>query len=152
MKWASPAAPPTPWCSCTTAASGKKARRASCSRRGRRPNSKVSSALSLSRMTSALTGAPLPWIITLRRRNRIMSKQRIGYIGVGLMGHGAAKNMLQQGHPLTIMGHRNRVPVDDLVALGAREAKTPAEAARASEVVLVGLPSTAEVEHAMYAA
>ena len=59
-----------------------------------------------------------------------MSKQRIGYIGVGLMGHGAAKNILQKGYPLTIMGHRNRAPVDDLVALGAREAKTPADVAR----------------------
>ena len=39
-----------------------------------------------------------------------MSKQRIGYVGVGLMGHGAAKNMLQKGYPLTIMGHRNRAP------------------------------------------
>ena len=79
-----------------------------------------------------------------------MSKQRIGYIGVGLMGHGAAKNMLQQGHPLTIMGHRNRVPVDDLVALGAREAKTPADVARVSDVVFLCLPSTVEVEHAIY--
>ena len=79
-----------------------------------------------------------------------MSKQRIGYIGVGLMGHGAAKNMLQQGHPLTIMGHRNRVPVDDLVAFGAREAKTPAAVARVSDVVFLCLPSTVEVEHAIY--
>ena len=55
-----------------------------------------------------------------------MSKQRIGYIGVGLMGHGVAKNMLQNGYPLTIMGHCNRAPVDDLVALGAREAASSA--------------------------
>ena len=48
-----------------------------------------------------------------------MSKQRIGYIGVGLMGHGAAKNILQKGCPLTIMGHHKRAPVDDLVALGS---------------------------------
>ena len=79
-----------------------------------------------------------------------MSKQRIGYIGVGLMGHGAAKNILRKGYPLTIMGHRNRAPVDDLIALGAREAQTPAEVARASEVVFLCLPSTVEVEHAVY--
>src|SRR5260370_367994 len=81
-----------------------------------------------------------------------MSKQRIGYIGVGLMGHGAAKNILQKGYPLTIMGHRNRAPVDDLVALGAREAKTPADVARASDVVFLCLPSTVEVERAIYGA
>ena len=79
-----------------------------------------------------------------------MSKQRIGYIGVGLMGHGAAKNMLQNGYPLTIMGHRNRAPVDDLVALGAREAKTAADVARASDVLFLCLPSTVEVEHTIY--
>ncbi len=79
-----------------------------------------------------------------------MSKQKIGYIGVGLMGHGAAKNILQKGHPLTIMGHRNRAPVDDLVALGAREVKTPADVARVSDVVFLCLPSTVEVEHAIY--
>src|SRR5438094_186168 len=81
-----------------------------------------------------------------------MAKQRIGYIGVGLMGHGAAKNILQKGYPLTIMGHRNRLPVDDLVALGAREAKTAADVARASEVLFLCLPSTVEVEQAIYGA
>jgi 3-hydroxyisobutyrate dehydrogenase-like beta-hydroxyacid dehydrogenase len=79
-----------------------------------------------------------------------MAKQRIGYIGVGLMGHGAAKNILQKGYPLTIMAHRNRAPVDDLVALGAQEANTPAAVAGASDVVFLCLPSTVEVEHAIY--
>ena len=45
-----------------------------------------------------------------------VAKLRVGYIGVGLMGHGAAKNILTHGHPLIVMGHRNREPVDDLVA------------------------------------
>jgi 3-hydroxyisobutyrate dehydrogenase-like beta-hydroxyacid dehydrogenase len=70
----------------------------------------------------------------------------VGYIGVGLMGHGAAKHILLKGHPLTILGHRNRAPVDDLVAQGATEARTPAELARASEVVFLCLPSSIEVE------
>ncbi|MEO8752302.1 MAG: NAD(P)-dependent oxidoreductase [Casimicrobiaceae bacterium] len=79
-----------------------------------------------------------------------MTKQRIGYIGVGLMGHGAAKNILANGYPLTIMGHRNRAPVDDLVALGAQEAATPAAVARVSDVLFMCLPSTVEVEHTLY--
>jgi 3-hydroxyisobutyrate dehydrogenase-like beta-hydroxyacid dehydrogenase len=44
-----------------------------------------------------------------------MSKERIGFIGVGLMGHGMAKNIVEKGHPLTIMGNRNRAPVENLV-------------------------------------
>jgi len=79
-----------------------------------------------------------------------MTKQRIGYIGVGLMGHGAAKNILERGYPLTVMGHRNRVPVDDLIAKGATEAATPAEVAAASDILFMCLPSTVEVEQTVY--
>lgn len=71
---------------------------------------------------------------------------RVGYIGVGLMGHGAAKNILLKGHSLTILGNRNRAPVDDLVGKGAVEVKTPAEVARASDIVFTCVPSSVEVE------
>jgi 3-hydroxyisobutyrate dehydrogenase-like beta-hydroxyacid dehydrogenase len=37
-----------------------------------------------------------------------MTKPVIGFIGVGLMGAGMAKNILEQGYSLTIMGHNNR--------------------------------------------
>src|ERR671928_215441 len=81
-----------------------------------------------------------------------MSKQKIGYIGVGLMGHGAAKNILAKGHPLTIMGHRNRAPVDDLVKRGATEGKSAAELARGSDILFLCLPSSVEVEATIYGA
>ena len=45
--------------------------------------------------------------------------ETVGFIGVGFMGHGMAKNIVEKGYPLTIMGHRNRQPVDDLVQRGA---------------------------------
>ena len=65
--------------------------------------------------------------------------------------HGAAKNIMERGdHQLTIMGHRNRQPVDDLVARGATEAATAAEVARASDVVFLCLPSAVEVEGVVY--
>ena len=79
-----------------------------------------------------------------------MSKLRVGYIGVGLMGHGAAKNILANGYPLTVLGHRNREPVDDLVGRGAHEARTPVEVASASDVVFTCLPSSAEVEATLF--
>ena len=81
-----------------------------------------------------------------------MSKARIGYIGVGLMGHGAAKNIVEKGYPLTIMGHRNRAPVEDLVKRGAREGKSAAEIARASDILFLCLPSSVEVEATVYGA
>ena len=79
-----------------------------------------------------------------------MSKAKIGYIGVGLMGHGAAKNIVEKGYPLTIMGHRNRAPVEDLVKRGAKEGKSAAEVARASDVLFLCLPSSVEVEATVY--
>ena len=81
-----------------------------------------------------------------------MSEQKIGYIGVGLMGHGAAKNILEKGHPLTILGHRNRQPVDDLAKRGAREGKSAADVARASDILFLCLPSSVEVEATVYGA
>jgi 3-hydroxyisobutyrate dehydrogenase-like beta-hydroxyacid dehydrogenase len=79
----------------------------------------------------------------------VAERLRVGYVGVGLMGHGAAKNILLKGWQLTVVGNRNRAPVEDLVARGAEEAATPAEAASRSDVVFLCLPSSLEVEHAV---
>ncbi|MGF1562686.1 MAG: NAD(P)-dependent oxidoreductase [Geminicoccaceae bacterium] len=73
-------------------------------------------------------------------------KQRVGFIGVGLMGHGMAKNILEKGYPLTVMGHRNRAPVDDLVARGASEASTAKALAEQVDVVVMCVTSSVQVE------
>lgn len=72
--------------------------------------------------------------------------ERIGFIGVGLMGHGMARNILAKGYPLTVMGHRNRAPVEDLVGRGATEAKTPKALAGRSDIVFLCVTSSAQVE------
>lgn len=76
-------------------------------------------------------------------------KEHIGFIGVGLMGHGMAKNMLEAGHALTILGHRNRAPVDDLVSRGASEAKSPAEMASMVDILFLCVTSSVQVEDLM---
>jgi hypothetical protein len=45
---------------------------------------------------------------------------RIGFIGIGLMGHGMARNLVTKGFPLTVRAHRNRAPLEDLVAIVPR--------------------------------
>jgi 3-hydroxyisobutyrate dehydrogenase-like beta-hydroxyacid dehydrogenase len=75
-----------------------------------------------------------------------MTKERIGFIGVGLMGHGMAKNIVEKGWPLTIMGHRNREPVEDLKKRGAKEAKTAREVAEASDIVVLCVTGSPQVE------
>jgi 3-hydroxyisobutyrate dehydrogenase-like beta-hydroxyacid dehydrogenase len=75
-----------------------------------------------------------------------VAKERVGFIGVGFMGHGMAKNIVEKGHALTIMGHRNRKPVEDLIERGATEAKTPAEVAQASDIVFLCVTGSPQVE------
>lgn len=77
---------------------------------------------------------------------------RVGFMGVGYMGHGAAKNIRAKGFHLTVLGNRNRAPVEDLLSRGAEEATSPADLARRSDVVFLCLPSTVEVEEAVYSA
>jgi len=47
-------------------------------------------------------------------------KPRVGFIGLGLMGHGIAKNLIAKGFPLTVRIHRNRKPAEDILAAGAK--------------------------------
>ena len=75
--------------------------------------------------------------------------RHVGFIGVGLMGHGMAKNILEKGYKLTVMGHRNRAPVEDLVGRGANEAASPAEMAAAVDVIFLCVTSSIQVEDLM---
>ena len=70
---------------------------------------------------------------------------KVGFIGIGLMGQGMAANIVQKGYKLTIMGRRNRAPVDDLVARGATEAKSAADLAAASDIIFLCLTASTDV-------
>ncbi len=74
------------------------------------------------------------------------AKDRIGFIGAGLMGQGMAKNLIEKGFPLSVMGNRNRKPIEALVALGATECKTPAEVARGSDIIFLCVTDSSVVE------
>jgi 3-hydroxyisobutyrate dehydrogenase-like beta-hydroxyacid dehydrogenase len=74
------------------------------------------------------------------------AKPRIGFIGLGLMGHGMAKNLVTKGFPLTVRVHRNRSPLADLLAAGAKEVATNADVARASDIVFLCVTGTPQVE------
>lgn len=75
-----------------------------------------------------------------------MAKRAVGFIGLGLMGRGMAKNILTKGNDLIVMAHRNRTPIDELVGMGAREAKTPREMAAAADVIVICVTGSPEVE------
>jgi 3-hydroxyisobutyrate dehydrogenase-like beta-hydroxyacid dehydrogenase len=73
-------------------------------------------------------------------------KERIGFIGVGLMGHGMAKNIVEKGWPLTVLAHRKREAVDDLMSRGAQEAASPRAVADASDIVVLCVTGSPQVE------
>ena len=73
-------------------------------------------------------------------------KPVIGFIGVGLMGHGMAKNIVEKGYELRVMAHSNRTPVDDLIARGAKEVATPRAMAEACDIVHICVTASPQVE------
>ena len=76
--------------------------------------------------------------------------KKIGFVGVGMMGHGMAKNLAKKGYELVVMAHKNRKPIEDLVQEGATEAKTPREVAERSDVVIACVTGAPEVEQIVY--
>src|SRR6478735_3074234 len=71
---------------------------------------------------------------------------KIGFIGIGMMGHGMAKNLLAKGYSLTLKANRNRERLADLLAAGAREAASNADVARASDIVFICVASSPQIE------
>lgn len=71
--------------------------------------------------------------------------KKIGFIGLGTMGKPMARNLMKAGYELTVH-NRSRESVDELAAEGARTAKSPAELASASDVVITMLPDSPDVE------
>jgi 2-hydroxy-3-oxopropionate reductase len=74
--------------------------------------------------------------------------ERIGFIGLGIMGAPMARHLLEAGFPLTVHS-RSPAPVDALVSDGAVRATSPSEVAGVSDVVITMLPDTPDVEHVM---
>jgi len=70
---------------------------------------------------------------------------RIGFIGLGIMGKPMAMNLLAAGYPLTVHS-RSPGPVDEVVSRGATRASGAAEVATASDVTITMLPDTSDVE------
>lgn len=75
----------------------------------------------------------------------------IGFIGLGLMGHGMAKNLLQGGYDLWVRGRSNRKPVESLLSIGAHEAASPRDMAERCDVIHICLSNSPQIEAIMRA-
>ena len=71
-------------------------------------------------------------------------------IGVGAMGEPIAANLLKQGHSVKTQRSRRPGVSDRLAALGAAIAATPADTAADSDFIVLCLPTSREVETALF--
>ena len=75
-----------------------------------------------------------------------MQAPRIGMIGLGLMGLGIATNIVKKGFSLTAMSHAGNQPLGDLLKAGATTAPTAQAVAKASDIVILCVNGSAQVE------
>lgn len=72
--------------------------------------------------------------------------KRIGMVGIGLMGHGIASNIVKRGYELAVFEHSGNQPLQDLKAAGAQGFTSLKELAARSEVVILVLTGSPQVE------
>ena len=74
--------------------------------------------------------------------------ERVGFIGLGIMGRGMARNLLQAGFPLCVW-NRTASRADELVAAGATRGASPADVAAQSDIVISCVSDTPDVEQVL---
>ncbi|MEW5941186.1 MAG: NAD(P)-dependent oxidoreductase [Chloroflexota bacterium] len=75
--------------------------------------------------------------------------EKIGFIGLGIMGRGMTRNLLKAGHDVTVW-NRTASRMDEFVAAGAKAATSPADLASKCDVILVCVSDTPDVEAVLF--
>lgn len=78
-----------------------------------------------------------------------MGKERIAFIGTGVMGASIVKHLLQNGHEVTVYT-RTKEKAEPLIALGASWASSPAEAFKEKDIALTMVGYPADVEEVYF--
>lgn len=71
--------------------------------------------------------------------------ERVGYIGLGIMGAAIARNLMKAGFPL-VVHNRSQAIVNQLVHEGATAAYSPKEVAQQVDIIFTNLPDSPDVE------
>ena len=69
-------------------------------------------------------------------------KNKIGFIGAGIMGQGMVQNLLKAGNEVSIIANKNRRPIEALVALGAKEMVSLTDMVSCCNCFILCLPSS----------
>ncbi|MEM6888608.1 MAG: NAD(P)-dependent oxidoreductase [Pseudomonadota bacterium] len=78
-----------------------------------------------------------------------MSKPSVGFIGLGLMGGAMCQRLLDCGYALTVLGNRDRTHLDAAIGRGATEASDARSLAAASDIVMLCMGTSDQVESRM---
>ena len=78
-----------------------------------------------------------------------MSKPKIGFIGLGLMGGAMVQRLQDQGYALTVLGNRDRTHLDAAIARGAVEAADAKSVAETSDIIMLCMGTSDHVESRM---
>ena len=71
---------------------------------------------------------------------------KIGMVGVGLMGHGIASNLIKHGHELVLLEHPGNQPLDTLKAAGAVGVPSAKALAAGVDIVILVVTGSPQVE------
>ena len=74
--------------------------------------------------------------------------QKIGFIGIGIMGKPMAKNLIDAGYPLIVYDIRKEV-LEEMVSSGAKRASSNKEVASQCDIIITMLPNSPEVKSAI---
>ena len=72
--------------------------------------------------------------------------ERIGFVGLGIMGKPMAKNLVKAGYSLVVFDAFSAAAMDELVADGATAASSSAEVASKSDITIVMVPDGPDSE------
>jgi 3-hydroxyisobutyrate dehydrogenase len=75
-------------------------------------------------------------------------RERVGFIGLGIMGRGMARNILKAGFPLRVW-NRTASRMDELAAEGAGPASSPGDLAFHSDIIITCVSDTPDVEQVL---
>lgn len=70
--------------------------------------------------------------------------EKVGFIGLGIMGKPMAHNLIEAGYELVVF-NRSRESMDELAGEGAETAETPCEVAEKSDIIITMLPDSPQV-------
>ena len=79
-----------------------------------------------------------------------MTRPRIGFIGLGLMGAAMVTRLQDKGYAVTVMANKSRPNIDAAVARGANEVGNARAVAAASDIVMLCMDTSDSVESRMH--